>query len=377
MRIRVVVTDDAGRVGRDQKQVFVHDDPDLVSGFPRWTEGVGASNPVFADIDGHTGDEMIVAGDDGEIHAYRPDGREARGFPVRALHAPFWHRNSTTARSDRIPAARNPFFVGAPVVADLDGNGDLEIAATDFDGNLYAWEHNGRRRGGFGNRRVDGEWRTRAHTENRFSAETARDQNNRMKRGITAPPVAADLDGDGRFELVVSAMDRHLYAFDHRGRTVSGFPVLLVDPRKVDAVDPSSHRITFSANAKVKEGGEIIAPVAAGDVDGDGAPELVVGAQEQYVENRRTSSRRSVWVRNPETAGSTSWSRRAPAVRVPRSRRHTRTSRPTTPDGRSRCRCSSSSCFRRSATACPRRLRSATSTPTGSSTSSRRAPPAR
>lgn len=284
VRVRVVVTDDAGRTGRDQKQVFVHDDPDLVDGFPAWTAGVGASNPVFADIDGEDGDELLIAGDDGVLHAYTHGGGEARGFPVEAIRAPFWHDRSPTARADGIPRARNAFFVGAPVVADLDDNGDVEIAATDNDGNLYVWEHNGRRRHGFGNTRVDGDLRTRTHTENRFSEESIRDPNNRMKRGVTAPPVAVDLNGDGRLELAVAAMDRHLYAFTDRGRPVDGFPVLLVDPEKVDAVDPDSHSVTFSASSKVRQGGELIAPPAAGDVDGDGLPELVVGAQEQYAE---------------------------------------------------------------------------------------------
>ncbi len=284
VRLRVVVLDNQWRVGRDQKQVFVHDDPDLVPGFPRFEDGVGNASPVFADLDGRPGDEMIVSGGDGRLHAYEADGREARGFPVAAEPVPYWHRRSATARADRIATPRNGFLHGAPVVADLDGSGDLEIAAADLDGNVYAWEHDGRRRRGFGSRWEQGDRRSRAATNPAFSAEAARDSFNRMKRGIASPPAAADLDGDGKLELVVAAMDRHVYAFDHRGRPVPGFPVLLVDPKKVERVDPVSHRVTFAGDAHPDIGGELIATPAVGDLVGDPRPEIVVGAQEQYDE---------------------------------------------------------------------------------------------
>ena len=79
-------------------------------------------------------------------------------------------------------------------------------------------------------------------------------------------------------------MDRHVYAWHADGRRVDGFPVLAVDPNMVESVDPDSHHVTFRSPEGTGIGGELIATPALGDLDGDGHPEIVVGAQEQYDE---------------------------------------------------------------------------------------------
>ncbi|MCA9237967.1 MAG: VCBS repeat-containing protein, partial [Planctomycetales bacterium] len=91
-----------------------------------------------------------------------------------------------------------------------------------------------------------------------------------------------DLDGDGDLEVVAAALDRHVYAWHHDGSPVSGFPVLVVDPATVSAVDPVTHHVTFVAGTGVREGGELTATPTLADLTGDGRPEIVVGAQEQY-----------------------------------------------------------------------------------------------
>jgi hypothetical protein len=58
--------------------------------------------------------------------------------------------------------------------------------------------------------------------------------------------------------------------------------VLAVDPAKVQAVDPVSHRVTFVPGSNVRQGGELIATPTLVDLTGDGRPEIVVGAQEEY-----------------------------------------------------------------------------------------------
>jgi len=268
VRIRVVVTDAEGRTAVAQRQVFVHDDPDLAA--VQRVPGVGANSPVFADVDGRGGDEIVVGTDDGTVHVLGPDGRDVAGWPQHTRPAFWWHGGSRTVRADGIPTPNAAIGVGAPVTADLDGDGALEIAVADGNSDVTVWNH-------------DGSLRSRMSTVPAYATESSTDRRNRLKPGILASPAAGDLDGDGVDELVVAALDRHVYAWHLDGAPVAGFPVLAVDPARVASIDPTTHAVTFSGDPDdVGDGGELVVTPALGDLDGDGRPEIVVGAQEQY-----------------------------------------------------------------------------------------------
>jgi hypothetical protein len=279
VRIRVVVRAEGGPTtrltGESQKQVFVHDDPDLVAGMPAAVRGAGTASPVFADIEPGGGQEMVLATDDGRVHVMRADGSEVRGFPVRTPRVRWWIEGAT-ARADRIPAARGAIGLGAPVVVDLDGDQSLDLAVADLEGRVSAWDRRGRPLRGF----------RHVHVDRRFSLDSpaAQDSTNRTKRGFAGSLAAADLDGDRRPELVGAALDRHVYAWHGDGTRVRGFPVLVVDPTKVASVDPVTHRVTFRAGSGVGDGGELVATPALSDLTGDGRAEIVIGAQEEYDE---------------------------------------------------------------------------------------------
>ena len=274
-RIRVVVTDAEGRTGVNQRQVFVHDDPDLVS--VRHVPGAGASSPVFADLDGvrkdgATADELIVATDDGAIHALDPAGHDIAGWPAFTAPASFWHPGSRTAIADGIATPHEAIGVGAPVVSDLNGDGSLEVAVADGGGQVSVFAH-------------DGSLMSRMSVDPKYSTQSATNELNRLKRGFLASPAAGDLDGDGRPELVAAALDRHVYAWHLDGTPVPGFPVLLVDPTEARAVDPVTHVVTFAHPKETILGGELVVTPAVGDLNGDGKAEIVVGAQESYSED--------------------------------------------------------------------------------------------
>ncbi|MCZ7534941.1 MAG: hypothetical protein M5T61_02650 [Acidimicrobiia bacterium] len=296
IRIRVVVKAHGGRGdglrGESQKQVFVHDDPDLRDGYPLRVAGAGGQSPVFADIDGLPGDELIVGTDDGYVHAFDGDGSELPSWPVSSEVAPYWSSESRTAVEDGIAAPRSAFLIGAPAVADLDGDGTTEIVAADLDGNVWVWGAGGVRREGFAPTTLDGRVVSEAHVNPLYSADDpdAHDEHNRTKRGIAGAPALGDLDGDDRLEIVVAAMDRHVYAWNDDGTPVEGFPVLVVDPAKVAAIDSATHSVTFAEGSGVDLGGELLATPALADLTGDGRPEIVVGAQEQYREEVNAGS---------------------------------------------------------------------------------------
>jgi hypothetical protein len=105
--------------------------------------------------------------------------------------------------------------------------------------------------------------------------------------------VIADLDGDGRLEIVAAAMDRHVYAWRADGRAVPGWPVLVVDRTQMASIDPVSHHVvpkSVGGSPVALQGTKIVSTPAVGPLRGDGKPVVVVGANEEYREAPNFSS---------------------------------------------------------------------------------------
>src|SRR5207248_11497542 len=85
-RVRVVVhaegdTTTPWRTAIEQRQYFSHNDPGLLGAFPKSLNADGASSPAFADIDGDSRNELIMADGNGLVHAFKQDGTEAKDWP--------------------------------------------------------------------------------------------------------------------------------------------------------------------------------------------------------------------------------------------------------------------------------------------------------
>ncbi|MDX2170873.1 MAG: VCBS repeat-containing protein, partial [Deltaproteobacteria bacterium] len=260
--------------------------------FPHALGGDGASAPVTADLDNDGIEEIILGDSNGFVHAFRADASELPGWPV--MTDPLeTHSEATAFTSGAIATPVHSSVLGAPSVGDLDRDGRLEVVATDLQGRVYAWQHDGTRRAGFPQRTLP---------EYSFAFRSERDlgtpegqvpdrtnrhsEDNRLGRALLGGVALGNLDrsADGSLEIVAGAFDRHLYAWHADGTAVNGWPVLLKDPAKVAAVDPITNEVTLVAGSGARLGSKIIVPPSLGDLDGDGDLEVVAAVNEEYVE---------------------------------------------------------------------------------------------
>lgn len=138
----------------------------------------------------------------------------------------------------------------SPLVADLTGDGNLEIVVATNNGHVLAYRHNGSLL-----------WKV--DTGPLFGMGSG-------KQEITASPAAADIDRDGKLEVVVATGTIRptvctrggVIVLDHDGRVEPGWPFLAKDI----AVPPSGCPDT------------VYSTPALGDLDKDGDLEIVFGS---------------------------------------------------------------------------------------------------
>ncbi len=232
--LRLTATSTAGIITLDRRTFFVRADPDLRAGFPLELGSSVEGAPILADLDGDNRPEIVVATSDGSVRAYRGSGAPVTGWPVTLDPSPIVHATAPAHAGGAVPACCATIFAGL-AAGDLDGDHLPEIVATSLDGKVYAWHPDGTRVLGF------------PHATG---------------APIWASPVLVDFDGAGTLSIVVASYDRRVHVFDGSGVERSGFPV--------EARDPT---------ATAPRPGLIGAP-AAGDLDGDGIPEIVVATTE-------------------------------------------------------------------------------------------------
>ncbi len=233
-------------------------------GWPQPTEGiVWCRAPAVADLD-HDGDLEIVIGDmSAKVYVWHHDGSMAAGWPI-------------------LTGAGTGGVRPAPVVADIDNDNDLEIFACSWtDRRVNAWHHDGSPVAGWpvtipGNYGMvstpaigdlddspgleimiatyNGSYVQALHTDGTslpgwpiyMSGQT-----------INSSFAMADIDDDGKQEVLIGSQDNCLYAWNHDGSPANGFPL--------------------------STGGSIISSPTVADVDLDGDMELAVGSYDNMV----------------------------------------------------------------------------------------------
>ncbi|MEY2421986.1 MAG: hypothetical protein QOI95_2053 [Acidimicrobiaceae bacterium] len=231
----------------------------------------GFRSPVVHDIDGDLLPDIVVNAVDGRVFALDSTGHVKPGFPVAVDPA----RSAVAIRSTTNHVKRG--FLASPTVADLDGDGTVEIIAAALDGHLYAWEPDGAARAGFPVKLVEPAAETFSGGE------------------LISTPAVGDLNGDGTLEIVEESSEVYgsgasvpsgpddlqkaferfaehgitgvlgdatgrIYAVDANGSYMPGWP------QPIDALLPNI--LPFVAPAMT---------VAIGDLDSDGNDEVVAG----------------------------------------------------------------------------------------------------
>ena len=246
--VRVVVTDTAGNHGEDRKVLFAYRDATLHGGWSKDLGSGGEASPRLFDVDGDNALDTVLADSSGELSVMHADGTPVSSFnngqPVRTRLYPNAHLGAASFSAVDPPRE----VLRTPAIGDIDGDKEPEIVDSAGE-HVYAWNMDGSAVTGFPVR-----------LDPTLSRPQDRNRNNHIKRGFSASPTLGDLNQDGDLEIVVPALDQHVYVWDGSGNAMPGFPKKLRDPSI--------------------PGAEIITTAALGDVSGDGKLDIVTPTQE-------------------------------------------------------------------------------------------------
>lgn len=210
--LRLRVTDAAGRMAEDRRTITVHHDPTALPGFPLRLGAGGEAQPQLVDLQGRGGLAAVFGDSDGVVHAIdMRTRRELPGWPQRTARV-----RQARSHPGVIPG-HEPVFANA-AIADLDGTGRLSAIVTSTSGTTYVFDARGRRRPGWPKRMDEG---VVAVPVPRPKLPFAR----LPHRGALSSPVVVDLDGDGRKDIVQAGWDGHVHAWDPAGHPLPGWPV--------------------------------------------------------------------------------------------------------------------------------------------------------
>ncbi|KAH8066607.1 hypothetical protein JL722_1054 [Aureococcus anophagefferens] len=169
--------------------------PHFVDGSANPFDGINVgyfSTPRFVDLDGDGDLDLVVGEDLGALYYYENVGSAATPSYVA------------------VTGSANPFdgidvgLYSAPALADVDGDGDLDLVVGEWDGTLYYFENVGSA--------TSPSYAARTGSANPFDG---------IDVGSDSKPALVDLDGDGDLDLVVGTYVGALYYYENVGSAAS------------------------------------------------------------------------------------------------------------------------------------------------------------
>jgi hypothetical protein len=189
---------------------------------PGWPDSLGGqitASPALADLDGDGDQEVIISAESDSVFVLRGDGSRFTGWPRYAdTNSDFGHTSS-------------------PVLADLSGDGNLEVIYAANNGQMKVWDRFGQPMPGW---------------DSVLFAQDAQAED-----ATQATPSVADVDGDGFLEVILGAENQLIYGWNHDGTVLNGFPV--------------------------SSGGQVRGSTALWDLDSDGHIELCAATNDRNV----------------------------------------------------------------------------------------------
>ncbi len=191
-----------------------------------------------------------------------------------------WHTDGTLVAG--WPQSTQDWVRSSPAVGDIDGDGKPEVVIGSQDNHVYAWHADGTPVAGWP--QTTGFW-------------------------VDGVPALGDLDGDGKLDVVIGSRDGKVYAWRGDGTPVPGWPQHSANSGSDTGFDSSAALVDLDGDGKLEvvigcedhhvyawhadgtpvtgwpqsTGGEVWSSPAVGDIDGDGRPEVVVGSDDGYV----------------------------------------------------------------------------------------------
>lgn len=252
--LRIKVTDSNGKRGEDRRVIWLNSDPDLLPGFPQFMDRGGESSPRLADLDGDAKLDVIVTDSGGRTRVLDREGRDVAfwnggtGVLAPILPEVAAHANAPAYRAG-VPLPRGVSLT--PSVADLDGDGALEVLVTNSAGTVTVYDRFGAVRFTVG-------------VDRALSAPPLRTKEYHVKTGFFGAASVADVVASmPGLEIVAGGLDGRVYVWGANGAVAPGFPKSL-----------------NSSDSGTRRGAELITIPTLAQLDADPQMEIVIAGSE-------------------------------------------------------------------------------------------------